>query len=146
MDRDAIERLLPHREPFLMVDQVLEIEPLSRAVGLKEVRADEDWARGHFPGNPIFPGVLIAEALAQVAALAHLASADDPSKVGVYLAGIDKLRVRRMVRPGDTLRLEVQMTRQRRSLWFFDGAATLTDGTRVADGAFLAAVESLSDD
>ena len=72
MDRDAILALLPHREPFLMVDRMIEIVAGVRGVGVKDVRAGEDWARGHFPGNPILPGVLVTEALAQVAAIVYL--------------------------------------------------------------------------
>lgn len=140
LDRAAIERLLPHRDPFLMVDEVLEIEAGKRTVALKHVRDDEDWTRGHFPGNPILPGVLVAEALAQAAALAYLFGLDDPSDVGVYLVGFDKLRLRRMVRPGDALRLEVEMVRQRRGLWFFEGVASVGE-EKVADGHFIAKIE-----
>lgn len=141
MDRAAIEALLPHREPFLMVDRVLELEPGVRAVAEKQVRASEDWARGHFPGNPVFPGVLMAEAMAQVAAIAYLSQAADPSQVRVFLAGIDRLRIRKVVVPGDTLRLEVSMTRNRGKLWFFEGQVSTDSGARVAEGTFLAAIE-----
>lgn len=140
MEREQIEALLPHREPFLMVDRLIELEHGVRAVGLKEVRADEDWARGHFPGNPVFPGVLITEALAQVAALAYLSAHTDEAGGVVYLVGLDKMRFRRVVRPGDVLRLEVAVSRKRRGLWFFDGQATTLEGERVADGSFMAKV------
>lgn len=124
-----------------MVDRVLEVEPRVRAVAQKDVLASEDWARGHFPGNPVFPGVLMAEAMAQVAAVAFLVSVDDPGSMMVFLAGIDKLRVRRVVVPGDTLTMEVTVTRQRGKLWFFEGRMTNQDGDRVSDGAFFAAIE-----
>jgi len=141
MDRDAILALLPHRDPFLMVDRMLEIEPGVRGVGVKDVRADEDWARGHFPGNPILPGVLVTEALAQVAAIVHLAAhADRAGHVRVYLVGVDKMRFRRPIRPGDTVHLAVALTGHKRNLWTFEGEATV-DGERVADGRFLAAIE-----
>ena len=140
MERDEILTLLPHRDPFLMVDRLLELEPNKRAVGVKYVRADEDWARGHFPGNPILPGVLIAEALAQVAALIFLAENRDRARTIVYLVGVDKIRFRRPVRPGDELRLTVDVTGGKRRIWTFDGLATV-DGTRVADGSFLATIQ-----
>ncbi len=141
MERDEIEALLPHREPFLMVDRLVEVEPGVRAVGIKEVRADEDWARGHFPGNPIFPGVLITEALAQGAALIFLCGHPERAGATFYLVGVDKMRFRRVVRPGDILRLEVALTSSKRRLWFFDVAASTTQGERVANGTILATVE-----
>lgn len=141
MERDEILSLLPHREPFLMVDRLLEVEPGVRAVGLKQVRADEDWVRGHFPGNPILPGVLIAEALAQVAALIFLAGNRERAGATVYLVGMDRMRFRRPVRPGDELRLEVAVTGSKRRIWMFDGTATV-GGERVADGSFLATVQA----
>jgi 3-hydroxyacyl-[acyl-carrier-protein] dehydratase len=140
MDRDEILSLLPHRDPFLMVDHLVEVDPGQRAVGVKSVRADEDWARGHFPGEPIFPGVLIAEALAQVAALVFLSAHRDRAGSTVYLVGIDKIRFRRPVRPGEELRLEVTVTGQKRRIWMFEGRATV-DGARVADGSFMATVQ-----
>ncbi len=138
MNREAILELLPHRDPFLMVDEVLEIDP-DRIVAFKHVRDDEDWCRGHFPGNPILPGVLITEAMAQSAALIYLDSHRDRAGSTVYLVGADKLRFRRPVRPGDTLRLEVAVTGQRRGMWTFEGTATV-DGVRVANGTFMATV------
>lgn len=137
---DEIRALLPHREPFLMVDAILELEAGHRAVGIKRVRADEDWARGHFPGLPVFPGVLITEALAQVAALLWRASNPDAGRAIPYLVGLDKMRFRRVVRPGDDLRLEVTFAGQKRRIWQFEGAATV-GGERAADGQFLATVE-----
>jgi 3-hydroxyacyl-[acyl-carrier-protein] dehydratase len=143
MDRDGILALLPHRDPFLMVDRMLELEPGVRGVGVKEVRADEDWARGHFPGNPILPGVLVTEALAQVAGIVYLASrAESAAKARVYLVGIDRMRFRRMIRPGDEVHLSVALTGHKRNLWMFDGEATV-NGDRAAHGSFLAAVEEI---
>ena len=141
MEREQIEALLPHREPFLLVDRLIEVEPNSRAVGIKVVRADEEWARGHFPGNPILPGVLITEALAQVAALIYLSGHPERAGATFYLVGVDKMRFRRIVRPGDVLRLEVSLTSNRRRLWIFDALATTLDGERVATGSILATVE-----
>ena len=143
MDRDAILALLPHRDPFLMVDEILEIEPGVRGVGVKYVRPDEDWTRGHFPGNPILPGVLVTEALAQVAAIVHLAAhAEQAANVRVYLVGVDRMRFRRIIRPGDVVHLTVALTGHKRNLWTFDGEATV-GGERAADGRFLAAIEEI---
>lgn len=108
MDRTWIESLLPHRDPMLLVDRVIEIEPGVQAVAVHEVRADAFWCRGHFPGEPIMPGVLIAEALAQTAALVHLAASTEDRGQPVYLVGMDKMRFRRPVRPGDTLTLHAR--------------------------------------
>lgn len=138
MNRDQILELLPHRDPFVMVDEVVEIDA-ERIVALKHVRDDEDWCRGHFPGNPIMPGVLITEALAQSAALIYLHAHRDRAGATVYLVGADKLRFRKPVRPGDTLRLEVSIASQRRGIWTFDGTATVDDA-RVANGTFMATV------
>jgi beta-hydroxyacyl-ACP dehydratase FabZ len=140
MEREQIEALLPHRDPFLMVDRVVEIGD-DHVVAVKEVRADEDWARGHFPGNPVFPGVLMSEALAQAAALIYLHAHRDQAGATVYLVGFDKMRFRKVVRPGDDLRLEVRVTGQRRRMWMFEGEATV-DGVKVANGSFMATVES----
>ena len=139
MTRERILELLPHRPPFLLVDRLESCEPGESAVGIHEVREDAFWCVGHFPGNPVMPGVLIAEALAQVAALIHLAAHPDAAGSTVLLAGMDKLRFRKPVRPGDTLRLEVQAAGSRRGIYRFEATATV-DGARVANGQFIAAV------
>ena len=107
-----IMAILPHRYPFLLVDRMIELEEGKRAVGLKAVGANEPWFAGHFPATPIMPGVLIIEALAQVGAVAVLSMPEHRGKLAVF-AGIDKARFKRLVLPGDTLRLEVTMTRAR---------------------------------
>ena len=137
MFKAEIEALLPHRDPFRMLDRVDALEPGVRGVGVKWVDSGESWVPGHFPGQPILPGVLIAEALAQLGGV--IAMTANPDKVGqaVYLLGFDKLRFRRPVRPGDELRLEVTVTAVRRGMWFFDGEARVGD-ERAADGSFLA--------
>ena len=140
MDRDQIMALLPHRPPMLMVDRILEMEPGKRAVGEHDVLEDAFWCVGHFPGDPMMPGVLIAESMAQVAALIHLAAHPDAGGSTVLLAGMDKLRFRKPVRPGDVLRLEVEAVNARRGIYQFEAVA-MVDGIRVANGRFLAAVQ-----
>jgi 3-hydroxyacyl-[acyl-carrier-protein] dehydratase len=108
LDRDEIEAILPHREPFLLIDEVLELEPGERVVARKTVRADEWYLQGHFPGRPIMPGVLIVEALAQTGAVAVLSEPENQGKLA-FFAGIDDCRFKRVVSPGDTLRLQVTM-------------------------------------
>lgn len=107
---DRIQQLLPHRYPFLLVDRVLEIEPMKRVVSIKNVTINEPFFPGHFPGTPVMPGVLVIEAMAQTGALLLLRG-DDVSMRGKYmvLAGVDEARFRRLVVPGDQLRIEVDV-------------------------------------
>ncbi len=142
MDREEIEAILPHRAPFLMLDRIVELDPGRRGVGIKRVGADEFWVQGHFPGNPILPGVLVAEALAQMAAVIWLSANRERVGQPVYLVGMDKMRFRRIVKPGDELRLEVALTSERRKMLFFDAIATV-DGHKVADGQFLATMPAV---
>jgi len=109
-----IQKILPHRYPFLLVDRIVELEPGKRAVGIKNVTINEPFFQGHFPGFPIMPGVLIAEALAQTAGIAANAEAagaqgaSGDAKLGVF-AGIDSMKFKKQVMPGDTLRLEAEI-------------------------------------
>ncbi len=123
-----IMEIIPHRYPFLLVDQILELEPGKRAVGIKNVTANEPQFTGHFPGNPIFPGVLQVEALAQVGAVAMLSLPENKSKLALF-AGIDEVRFKRPVVPGDTLRLEVEILTMRRGIG--KGNATAYIGEQV---------------
>ncbi|MFN2472066.1 MAG: 3-hydroxyacyl-ACP dehydratase FabZ [Gaiellaceae bacterium] len=112
MGRSEIEAILPHREPFLLIDEVLELEPGSRVVARKTVRADEWWFAGHFPGRPVMPGVLIVEAMAQTGAVAVLSEQENRGRIA-FFAGIDDVRFKRIVEPGDELRLECELERVR---------------------------------
>ncbi|WP_379970623.1 3-hydroxyacyl-ACP dehydratase FabZ [Ectobacillus sp. sgz5001026] len=110
LDVQQIKEIIPHRYPFLLVDQILEIEEGKRAVGLKNVTVNEPFFQGHFPDYPVMPGVLIVEALAQVGAAAMLIKEENKGKIGLF-AGIDNCRFKRQVKPGDQLRLEVEIIR-----------------------------------
>lgn len=112
LDINRIKELLPHRYPFLLVDRVVELEPGKRAVALKNVTVNEPFFAGHFPDYPVMPGVLIVEALAQVAAVTVLSLEEYRDKLPLF-AGIDKTRFRRQVVPGDVLRLEVEILQLR---------------------------------
>jgi 3-hydroxyacyl-[acyl-carrier-protein] dehydratase len=124
LDRTGIQRIIPHREPFLLVDEVVELEPGVRAVGVYRVDPEAWYLRGHFPGNPIMPGVLQVEALAQVGAICGLAHPDYAGRLALF-AGIDELRFKRVVRPGDALRLEAEITRLRGPVGRADVRATV---------------------
>jgi beta-hydroxyacyl-ACP dehydratase FabZ len=104
-----ILKTLPHRYPFLLVDRILELEPGKRVVGIKNVTFNEEFFQGHFPGNPVMPGVLVLEAMAQVAGVALLGITPDKEKKLLYLSGVDRCRFRRPVVPGDQLRIEASI-------------------------------------
>ncbi|MED1672291.1 3-hydroxyacyl-ACP dehydratase FabZ [Pallidibacillus thermolactis] len=112
LDINEIKKMIPHRYPFLLIDKIVEIEEDKRAVGIKNVTANEPFFQGHFPEYPVMPGVLIVEALAQVGAVAILGKEENRGKLALF-AGIDNCRFKRQVKPGDTLRLEVEITRVR---------------------------------
>jgi len=108
LDRAQIEAILPHREPFLLIDEVLELEPGERVVARKTVRPDEWYLAGHFPGRPIMPGVLIVEAMAQTGAVAVLTQEENRGRLALF-AGIDDVRFKRIVEPGDELVFECRI-------------------------------------
>ncbi len=112
LDRQAIQRIIPHRDPFLLVDEVTELEPGVRAIGRYLVSPDAWYLAGHFPGNPIMPGVLQVEALAQVGAICGLSHPDHAGRLALF-AGIDDVRFKRIVRPGDVLDLVCEIVRLR---------------------------------
>ena len=116
LDINEILKILPHRYPFVLVDRILEMEPGKRAVGLKNVSFNEEFFQGHFPGNPVMPGVLVVEAMAQTAAVCLLASLAERDAKVPYFTGIDACKFRRPVVPGDQLRLEVEILTARTRL------------------------------
>jgi 3-hydroxyacyl-[acyl-carrier-protein] dehydratase len=131
-----IMKILPHRYPMLLVDRILEIEPGTRVVGLKNVSANEQFFQGHFPGAPVMPGVLIVEAMAQCCAVLALREIDDRERKLFLFGGIDKARFRRPVVPGDQLRLECTILQRRSNTIRMRGVATV-DGVVVAEAEML---------
>lgn len=139
LDRAGIEAILPHREPFLLIDEVLELVPGERAVALKRVREDEWYLRGHFPGRPVMPGVLIVEAMAQTGAVAVLSEEENRGRIALF-AGIDDTRFKRIVEPGDELQLECTLEQVRGPIGKGKARATV-DGQLAARGTLTFAVE-----
>lgn len=138
LDSREIQTIIPHRFPFLLVDRILELEPGKHAVGIKNVSAGEPYFAGHFPAFPVMPGVLIVEALAQVGAVALLKLPDFQGKIA-FFAGIDGVRFKRQVVPGDVLLLEVTLGKLRRGFGSGTGKATV-GGEVAAQGELLFAV------
>jgi len=124
LDINEIKEIIPHRYPFLLVDRILEVEDGKKAVGIKNVTANEEFFNGHFPEYPVMPGVLIVEALAQVGAVAMLKVEDNRGRLA-FFTGIDKCRFKRQVKPGDQLRLEVEMIRFKGPIGKGKGVATV---------------------
>ena len=139
IDIDEILTLLPHRYPFLMIDRVVEIEPGVRAVGIKCVTVNEPQFQGHFPAQPIFPGVLICEAFAQLAGVIALSAHPNFAGKAVFLLGLDKVRFRKPVRPGDQMIITCEKQAESRGIWRFSARAEV-DGNKVADGGVMATV------
>ncbi len=140
-DIALIQRLLPHRYPFLLIDRVRDIVPATSAVGLKNVTVNEPHFQGHFPGVPIMPGVTIIEAMAQTSAVLAGLTLDLVDKEPlVYFMTIDEAKFRRMVTPGDVLELHVGVTRQRKEVWKFEGRA-MVDGKLAAQATFSAMID-----
>ncbi len=126
LDRSAIEGIIPHRDPFLLVDRVLDLEPGVKATGELDVTMQMFWTQGHFPRHPVMPGVLIVEAMAQVGAVALLSLPQNAGKIA-FFAGIDKVRFKRQVVPGDTLTMHVELTKVRGRVGFGEASAYVGD-------------------
>jgi 3-hydroxyacyl-[acyl-carrier-protein] dehydratase len=128
IDIREIMSFLPHGYPFLLIDRILEIEPGKRIVGIKNVTYNEPYFPGHFPGRPIMPGVLIVEAMAQTAGvLAFKSIPEEGQRRPVLFLGLDNVRFRKPVVPGDQLRMELEITRHRQAIWGFKGKAFVED-------------------
>ncbi|MCG2789854.1 MAG: 3-hydroxyacyl-ACP dehydratase FabZ [Actinomycetia bacterium] len=115
LNKEDIKKIIPHREPFLLIDEVLEVEPGKSIKAVKNVDENEYYFKGHFPQNPIMPGVLMLEAIAQAGAIAVLLLPENKGKLALF-AGIDKARFKKIVRPGDKLEIEVEITDFRRNI------------------------------
>ena len=115
LNKEDIKKIIPHREPFLLIDEVLEVEPGKSIKALKNVDESEYYFKGHFPQNPIMPGVLMLEAIAQAGAIAVLILPENKGKLALF-AGIDKARFKKIVRPGDKLEIEVEITDFKRNI------------------------------
>ncbi len=138
MDIKEIQKLLPHRYPFLLVDRIVEINPDKNAIGIKNVTINEEFFQGHFPGHPIMPGVLIIEAMAQIAGVLAFQSGGSGGRP-VYFMSIERAKFRKPVVPGDQLRIEVTILQHRANVWKFSGNA-LVENKIVAEAEFTAMV------
>jgi 3-hydroxyacyl-[acyl-carrier-protein] dehydratase len=138
-DSQAIQEILPHRYPFLLVDKIIELEPRVRIVGIKQVTANEHFFVGHFPGAPVMPGVLQVEALAQVGAIMALREFEDRDAKIPFFSGIQDCRFRRPVVPGDTLRLEVTALRAGSKVQKMKGVASV-DGNVTAEAEIMCVI------
>ena len=134
-----IMQILPHRYPFLLVDRIIELEPNKRIVGLKNVTINEEFFQGHFPGAPVMPGVLIIEAMAQVAGVMIYRDLPDRESKLIYFTGIENARFRRPVLPGDQLRIEMELLNRRNNFGKLQGRATV-DGKLVAEAIVFFAI------
>lgn len=138
LNQEQIKEIIPHRDPFLLIDEVLELEPGVRVVATKHLKEDEDWFRGHFPEHPVQPGVLMIEMLAQAGAVCALSLPENKGKLAMF-AGIDKARFKREVRPGDTLRLEVEIIKNRGAVGVGKAVATV-DGKKAVTAEIMFAI------
>lgn len=127
LDINEIKKIIPHRYPFLLVDKILECDDDSHIVGLKSVTMNEPFFQGHFPEFPVMPGVLIVEAMAQVACILAMRVLKKEGHTSVFFTGIDGVKFRKPVVPGDVLRLELTKTKQRGDLFRFDGKALVEE-------------------
>ncbi|MBQ7793765.1 MAG: 3-hydroxyacyl-ACP dehydratase FabZ [Clostridia bacterium] len=140
-----IQKILPHRYPFLLVDKLTELEEGKRAVGIKNVTVNEPFFQGHFPGNPIMPGVLIVESLAQVGAVMLLSLPENKGKLGVF-TGISNMKFRRQVVPGDTLTLEAELITYRHGMGKANVKATVDGSVAAAGEISFAVIDNAAND
>jgi len=138
LDIKQIQEIIPHRYPFLLIDRIEELIPGQKAVGYKNVSMNEYFFQGHFPNEPVMPGVLIIEALAQTGAVAILSKEEFKGKIA-FFGGIDKARFKRVVIPGDTIKLEVEIVKSRGNIGFGNAKATV-EGVVVAQAELTFAV------
>ena len=138
LNREEIEKIIPQRDPFLMLDRVEEYIPGESCIAYKDVKKDEYYFKGHFPGNPIMPGVLITESLAQAGAVAILSMEENKGKNALF-GGIDKMKFKKMVVPGDTLKLEVKIIKRKGPIGVGEAIATV-DGKVAAKGELTFAI------
>ena len=133
---EQIKEIIPHRDPFLLIDEIVELEPGVRAVATKHLTGEEYWFKGHFPQEPVQPGVLMVEMLAQTGAVCALCLPENKGRIA-YFAGLDKVKFRNKVVPGNTLRLEVEIIRSRGSIGVGKGVATIVEtGKKAVTGEF----------
>ena len=145
IDIRQIMQAIPHRYPFLLIDRVIDVEPGKRIVALKNVTFNEPFFPGHFPGQPIMPGVLIVEAMAQAAAVMMLRDMPDADEKLVFFTGIDKARFRRTVVPGDQLRMTIECIKSRPTFCKFRGVAEV-EGTKAAEAEMMSALVNRSEE
>ncbi len=140
IDRESLKTHIPHRDPFLFVDEVLELERGARIVAVRKFRPDEEFFKGHFPGSPIVPGVIIVEAMAQAGGVLYNASFTEEriskGQTGAYLAGIEKVRFRKAVYPNDLLKMDVRILKMRSKIIIFAGEASVGD-SKVAEAEIM---------
>jgi len=139
LNSNQIQQIIPHRPPFLLIDKVIELEPGQSATAIKNVTANDDFFKGHFPQEHVMPGVLIVEALAQTGAVTILSMEENKGKIA-YFAGIDQCKFKQKVIPGDTLRLEAKVIKRKGPMGIAEGIATV-DGKIVCQAVMKFAVE-----